>query len=346
MGFQGELLEERKRVKLDLLDRKILYLLSINARFSEISMARALKTSREVVHYRMKRMQDDGFLHGHLTLLNSRKLGMMDHDIFLQLQDKQSQGKLEQALIRHPLVCNVQRTHGSHDIRFRVTTQSLTEFDTFLEAFMDAQYTKIKEHTIAIPIEDHYLGLAFLLEGEQPPRIRERKGSAFQEELERQDDDEMIPVLKEQDRRLLASIVTDARKPITTLAKQLGLSVATTRQRFRSLVQDGVICAFIPFASFSFIGYQWYSVYLRTRNIDKSAFLSYLREHPNIPWCIRYIGKWNYRINVYAKSNTELDTVLEDMRKQFGKAIISMETTITLNQPKYVQRVGIPEEKA
>ena len=62
------------KINLDLLDRKILYQLDLNARQSNAQIARKVKTSKEVVNYRLKRLEKENYILGYHTRINFWKL--------------------------------------------------------------------------------------------------------------------------------------------------------------------------------------------------------------------------------------------------------------------------------
>ena len=61
--------------QLDLKDRKILYELDINARRSDSEIAKKVGLGRDVVRYRIQRLQREGYINYFMTLLNTMKLG-------------------------------------------------------------------------------------------------------------------------------------------------------------------------------------------------------------------------------------------------------------------------------
>src|SRR3989344_6684608 len=85
--FIGQIKEQPLREKMDLKDRKILYLLNRNARFSDTMIAKTLKLKREVVSYRIKKLIERNILHGFLTLINPIRLGFRIHIVYLKLKE-------------------------------------------------------------------------------------------------------------------------------------------------------------------------------------------------------------------------------------------------------------------
>jgi len=65
----------KNQIQLDLKDKKILKLLSINARFSLSRISKYVRLTRDAVKYRINRLEKNNVITGYLTLINLKKLG-------------------------------------------------------------------------------------------------------------------------------------------------------------------------------------------------------------------------------------------------------------------------------
>jgi len=72
-------------VKLDLKDRKILYQLDLNARQSSGQIAKKVGLSKEVVGYRIKKLEKDGVIKSYYTIIDTSKLGYFSFRIYIKL---------------------------------------------------------------------------------------------------------------------------------------------------------------------------------------------------------------------------------------------------------------------
>ena len=63
--------------ELDLKDKKILYGLELNGRIPESELARKVGLSREVVLYRLNKLQKMGIIRSFNTIVNTMKLGFL-----------------------------------------------------------------------------------------------------------------------------------------------------------------------------------------------------------------------------------------------------------------------------
>ncbi len=339
MTFVGQFHEENKKIELDLLDRKILYLLSNNGRFSESSIAKSLKTSKEVIHYRMKRMQKEDFLHGFITLLNTELLGQIVHSINLFLSPVNNYEELITRLLQDERISHLKNYNSLLHIQFSVTTKNEREFVDFFDEFLNNYHPYINDYEISRILEEHFLGLDFLVTDQEKPEIIERKGPSFQKYFSNRKELPSNYKLDTVDLKILNKLKLDSRVPLMHLSKEINLATTSLQQRIKRMIEYKIIKNFIPYASFSFLGYHWFTLYLRTKNLSEVSFIAYLRLQPNVVWMSKRIGKWSYHVSVFVKNNTEFNQVVKDLCMQFKDSIIAHDSSIVYKQYKFSQRI-------
>src|SRR4030042_4038990 len=86
-------------VDIDLKDRKILYELDLNCRQSNTQIGKKVGLKKDVVSYRIKRMQDEGIIRNFLTAINTFKLGYQVYRIYINFQYVNSQ--IKERIIQH-----------------------------------------------------------------------------------------------------------------------------------------------------------------------------------------------------------------------------------------------------
>ena len=335
MEFKGELPEENNKITLDLLDRKMLYLLSLNARYPESSIAKSLKTSKEVINYRIRRITNEGFLRGFITLIDNNKLGYTTNDIHLSIKPEYFKIILEK-LENDNRINHVTNCSSPVDLQFRITTKTIKEVENFIEEFLNKNHKEIIDYDIATIIREEFLGLKLLLENNKEIKIDDRKDLSFQKEINNKEENIIID---EKDKEILEILKLNARIPLLEISRIIKLAPTSVRNRIKKLCKDGVIKKFIPYYSLSYIGYQWYIMFIRTKNLDYNKFLAYTKEHPNIVWISKRIGKWNYKLSIFTKNNTELNNIIRDIIENFKESIINYQTGIVFKQYKFNQKV-------
>lgn len=342
MEFMGQFHEHKNHIELDLTDRKILYLLSLNARFSESSIAKSLNLSKEVVHYRIKGLQKKDFLHGFITIINTEKLGFITHSVNVLLHPTYNQQELLDYLLTDKRVTHIKHLNSLLNLQFGMTAATVREFMEFFDAFVNKHHAGIKDYAISTVLEDYFMGLDFLMEDiQEQPSISEHKGSSFQNLFFTQKKEIVNERVKidAKDKEILHHLKLNSRIPLVQLSQEVQLATTSVQKRLANLVEKKVIKNFIPYASFSYLGYQWYELYLRKKNIDEYSFIHYLRQEPKIVWLSKRLGKWNYHISIFAKNNTEFNNVVQRLQQQFHDSIIAYETSTVLKQYKFTPRV-------
>jgi Lrp/AsnC family leucine-responsive transcriptional regulator len=73
-------------VTIDLKDRKILYELDLDARQSLTQIGKKVGLKKDVVSYRIKRMQDEGIIKNFWAAIDTFKLGYQVYRIYINFQ--------------------------------------------------------------------------------------------------------------------------------------------------------------------------------------------------------------------------------------------------------------------
>ncbi len=331
----------KEAIKLDLIDRKILYLLSENARFSCTHIAKTLKIKRETVAYRIKRMKEENFLHGCFTILDHRRLGFRNYMVYLKLKTLTNEKEFLDYLFNFPEITRLKNCSGTYDSQIIFTVKKEEEFIDLFEKLTNKYHAVIQNYDILEILQEDFLGLGLVLEQSDMKKLQtiEHKGSSYHKELESASQILEEPALDEKDFLLLEELKLNGDMSITELSGKMELAPIAIDNRIRKLIRSGIIKRFMPLASLSQLGYQWWKVFFKFKNLDKQKFFTFLKYHPNVLWQMRLLGKWDYQFSVFAKDNAEFHKVIDEIRSEFSENIINYDSIIVFNQFKYVQRV-------
>lgn len=142
-----------------------------------------------------------------------------------------------------------------------------------------------------------------------------------------------MPLLDDLDRRLIAALRLDARRPVAGLAAELGLSRATVRARIDRLVADGTI--------------QGFTVQLRAEAETaaiRAITLIEIEGHwsekaarrlhglPQIRTIHATNGRWDLIAEIEVTSLQEFDEVLREIRRIEG--VTNSESSLLLSRRK------------
>jgi len=338
-GFIGQLAIKVRREKVDAIDRKILYLLSLNARLSNTSIANHLKLSREMVAYRINRMQNSNILHGFLTLVSLQKTGIHSKSVGIKLHTAIRTDELLADLKKLPAVTKITHCGGLYDLHINIMERELEDcYDTFHNIIFVHGH-RFKLYEIATILGEEFLGLGMLVENKKEQqylnKINEKKGSSFQEAFRKQDRKTTNRRLDELDERILKALQHQARIPLTELSSMTGISVFQLGVRIRQLIHDGIIKGFIPYLSLAHLGLQFNFVLLNVKKDVERKFSTWVAQHPYIVWKTKYLGAHNYKLSIFVKNNAHLSDVLNEIYTEFNEGVGNVESLPVFESPYY-----------
>ncbi len=135
------------------------------------------------------------------------------------------------------------------------------------------------------------------------------------------------------DKKILRTLMEDARTPILEIARNVGISGAAIHQRLRKLEKSGLISGsklvinpkVLGYTTMAFIG-----VYLDTA-MSHNDVVKQLKKIPEILECHYSTGSWSIFIKILCKNNVHLMQVL-DKEIQSISGVSRTETFISLDQ--------------
>lgn len=118
---------------IDVKDRKILYELDLNCRQSNTQIGKKVGLKKDVVSYRIKRMQDEGVIRNFWTAINTFNLGYSVFRIFIALQNTSAGKKNEiiQYFIDYKNTWAVISSRGELDLSIVIWVNDNYEFYQF-----------------------------------------------------------------------------------------------------------------------------------------------------------------------------------------------------------------------
>lgn len=145
-------------VKLDNKDKRIMLELQRNARQATSSIAKKTRLPRDVVVYRIKKLEENKVIRGYRAMIDPKVLGFKLYVYvgFSLFNINPGQEKLFVAyLTEHNNITYVAKNSGKWDFSVGICAQEYLEFDTVLRDIRKKFATIIKEFDVAPVIEDY-----------------------------------------------------------------------------------------------------------------------------------------------------------------------------------------------
>jgi Lrp/AsnC family transcriptional regulator, leucine-responsive regulatory protein len=311
-------------MELDRINNKIIAELINNCRKSNIQIGKKVGLSREGVANRIRKLEKSGVILSYGLEVNTTKLGFMPHEISVRLQrmSKNSEEKIIKFFKESKRIIYVERVLGSFDFLLMFMVKSLAELDEEIEKLRNALGAHLKEININAWIANYDTISSFFTKN---PEIV----------ITRHSDNEKIYVLDSTEKKLLKELTSNSRESAVILSKKLNVSEITIANKIKNLIKHKVIGNFRAFINFEKIGVSRYGIYLNVSAPIEDKLAEFCKNHKLIADFTKFIGKYNYSIEIFAKNNEEFKKVVNELLNVFSDSIIDYETIILLEEIKH-----------
>lgn len=299
-------------LKVDKIDKELLFELDKNARQSSRQLARIVGINKEAALYRIKRLERKGIINGYYALIDFSKMGYFLVRAYIRLQrvTAEEEDQLISTLVQNKNTLQVYKTDGPLDIAIGVLVKNFSEFYALWEKF-ELKYKKsILETKTSVLFKYLHYNRNYLVEKKRWDNSAHSTGEANAISLDQKD----ISILK--------ALATDAKMPAVKLAKKLGIPVTSLIYKLRQLEKKKVILGYKAMIDFDKLGYEYYKVDLYLDDISKRASVQgFLRLRPEIIYEDITIGGSDVEFDVEVKSYDDLYSLLKELKKVFPGAI-------------------------
>jgi len=303
--------------KIDKKDRILLHELSKNCRQSYAALARKAGVSKQMAHYRIKRLIRLKILKDTLLTIDVGKLGYQNYAVYFQWGNR----KMEQEFIGELLACNSIRyaADGSGKINFVVTfnAKNPMEFQKMWDGIVSKYEGVIRVYSIQVITEYHGFE-SCAISGNQNTKTKESCLVSGESRV----------VIDGPDKKILKVLTEDARASIVSIANNTGLSPDTVKSRTKRMEDEGLIQGYGWIYDLKAVGLRWYEIPLSLSNMTRETWDSlcnYCRSNPNIILFVRSIGKFEIMILFEVKDDAEFDVELTKLFNLYSKNIRDFE---------------------
>jgi len=301
--------------KIDLKDRRILYELDADSRQSLTKVGKKVGLKKDVVSYRIKRLQDEGIIKCFYTVIDAYKLGYSIFRYYVNFQyvTPQIKEQIIKYLANYRNICTVGEAIGKYDLIVVVWVKDISEFYQFWSNTLDkfGDYFETKLFSVYI----HGVGFrqSYLLLDNY--NIEERK------------DHEYFGVGKnveidETDYHLLNEIALDARVPLIDLAEKFDCSSQTINYRIKRLRKEGLIQAFRVAVDTTKLGFKRYKadIYLKNHS-QRKDIIEYIKNNPHLLYISTSTGLCDLEFEFMVKHQADVISIIEDISIKFPESI-------------------------
>lgn len=141
------------------------------------------------------------------------------------------------------------------------------------------------------------------------------------------------------DRKIIEQLQKNCRQTIEQIAKATKLPRDVVVYRIKKLKEKGVIKQHHTILNHEKLGYPLYVyVMLSCYNLkpeEESKFINFLKNHNQIIYVAKNSGKWDFSIGVCAKTYSDFDEVIRQIRQKFIDVIKEIEVLPVIQEYKF-----------
>ncbi|MEK6924371.1 MAG: Lrp/AsnC family transcriptional regulator [Candidatus Micrarchaeota archaeon] len=299
---------------LDSRDRCLLLNLQKDCRQPLNALARKLKTSKEVVHYRLSRLVASGVVSRFIADWPPEAAGLCNYVIYFRLEGMpaKSFGEMRRFLAADSRVAWVGELSGRFDLVVKTYLPDAAELNSFLSSFASRFGKFVRERQVTIRISQTYCFAPRELFSEFSPPTARHSVAVKNAQLDAMD------------LKILNFIGGNARAPYSQIAASVAASPETVKKRLDSLRKRGVVRSLSCWLNVRKLGYSHFKVFLRLQYSTVEKLLgvaAWCEEHPKTNFIVTCIGPWDLEIDLVAKNNEEFHAALNELRAAFRDSI-------------------------
>ncbi|MDO8554032.1 MAG: winged helix-turn-helix transcriptional regulator [Candidatus Micrarchaeota archaeon] len=305
---------------LDLLDKKILHQLDRNSRVSYSKIAKKLKTSPQVVKYRVEQLYKNGILLYCWPMVEYRGIGYFFGLHFIKLKNLTPEKEKEfyGYLNSHKFIPIIMRGQGYADIIIGIDGQGIHHLNEIMQD-LNTRFSDIfLDWDTVIPIGFSRFNRNYLVGTSESTEKVAFTGASVKKESD------------EKDRMVLSMLNNNARTPILEIVKKVGISYENVVKRIKKLENSGVIQCYTVLLDHVKAGYPRYRTLIKFAGLTKQEekrFFTYCDFHPNIVHHLKVLGNWDLVVDIEVENMEKLRQIIEEIKFKFSKSIRRIEPT-------------------
>jgi len=150
------------------------------------------------------------------------------------------------------------------------------------------------------------------------------------------------------DKKLLYELDFQARLPLSSLARKIGLSKQGVEYKLHNLVKKRVIKGFYPVINVPKLGYLYCRLSFSMKNLTskrEQEILQYLSSHKKVFWLFTAEGDKDVLVALWVKAVREFREFVEEFNSHYGENISSKNESINTDVILYQNRFLLQEKE-
>ncbi len=293
--------------------RKIVYILTRDARAKTKEIAKAIGTSQQNASNLLPKLESEGYIRSYNLLLDSSKFGYSNFCVFLSLKkySVHSLEKLIGSLKEYKHITCIDITFGNFDLFLRFTSPNASHFNKELKQILAEFSDEILNYRILTQIVLHHYASNYLSKEKSESRL------IISGDRESAEIDDM-------DRSIINHLNDNARMSFSHIANDLNTTAKTIIARKKTLEKKNIIKGYSATFDHKMLDISRYYLFLKFRFSDveeDKRFTQFTKHQDNIIEVIKVFGEWDMIIVVETLSPEEFKKILLVIKAMFAESL-------------------------
>ncbi len=300
-------------VKLDKLDFRILYELDCEATAPFAKIGKKLRVGRDVVAYRVKRLEETGVIEKYTSLIDFGKAGLIVAALYIKFHHDTPALRKEMAgyfSARDEVWWCFDMT-PDYDFAFGWFGTSIPDVREKQFSLLSKYRKYIRNYKLRLFSHFYQFKRNYLV-----------SQGAKRAEAPAVMDAVIDKVIDETDARILGILSEHARMPYVEIAKKLGLSPAQAHYRIKELRRKKVLLWARPKLDLEKIGFEYFKLDIYLDDYSEYwEIMKYAFSIPNVIYAFDVMGGADIEMDIHTKSYSEFIGIQDMIKEKFSQSI-------------------------
>jgi DNA-binding Lrp family transcriptional regulator len=301
--------------KIDLKDRRILYELDYDSRQSFSTIGKKVGLHKNVVNYRIKRLQDRGIIENFYTVIDTFKLGYNSLRFYITYQNINPtiREQLINYFVENKFTWWVGSFEGDYDLAVLFWVKDLHDFFPFWENTLKKYHKYFQKQQFSLYTQLRQFRHSFLMMDKLDKTDREKyeiTGGGRNVNID------------DTDYNILELLATNARIPTLSIANSLDISIDTVVNRIKQLEKKDVIQGYRVNINYEKLGYHLFKVNIVLNNyLKRGQVINHIRYDPHLIMIDKAIGYYDLELDFLLQYLNQLRGIMDDLSSTFPEDI-------------------------
>lgn len=314
-------------MKVDKLDKKILYFLEENSKTPLSKLSKLVGASREVVNYRIKKLEESGIIKSYITRIKQSifSSGAATLNLKIKRTNQERYDDILNYFQNHKNINWFGELCGNYDLTLTILFQNPNDLGRITNEILFFLDSELISHNISLFTQEIKFSRSGIL------NVQEKK-MELKESLIFDNKDKLK--LDSKDLIILQELSINSRIKNIELAKKTNLGEDIIRIRIKNLEKKEVILGYTIVIDVTKFNLEGYYIFLQLENYDVNFTKEYLKSSNYIYFSAFMTGKYNLLLGIYSKNRQHFNELLIDLRKKLGKSIKDYSFEMLLKEHK------------